>query len=710
MKMMKNLLSCFVAAAMLAAAVPAVAFAADNAALEQAIVSVKNKIQIPDEYTEFESSIYSENSESRYELTWTTKPSDYEDMKRISITANAHGDVISYYTNNRVNSDEIQFAKYTGAEMKDMAAAWLSSVNPGWMSQLPDDASQYPETGSVYSQMDSVSFRRMVNGLPFCGDSVRITVNNRTGEIVSMYADWTYLDTIPAADSAVSVKDAGAQFLQKSPMTLTYQQAGDSDNAVLVYTPKNTGLKLNGRTGEEFVPYVYRGVSGGGGSAAPMANESADMEAGKNAALSESEIANIQEVAGLLSEAELRARAEGLKGTGIEDARFMSCTYQNLVDWKDDAKTSEYRANLSYMTFDESTEKEEMHFSVTMDAVTGELLSYSSYPSNYDQKEAELSAKDALSKAEFFASGNAAEQFAKTKAEEQEEETPQKSDYYFTFVRHENDVPFDRNFISVSVDKNTGRICSFHKSWSKDMTFESPDGILSAERAGELLMEKAGMSLSYALAQNGEKAAVELMYQLNPETPYYIGAKTGDLLNYDGGAYDPAESKTVFPEDLDGHYAQTQVYALIESGVLTLDENETAFRPDEAINQKDLLAFVSGLKMGHIPYRAETDSLLSTARRYGIITESIDPDAIASREDGVVFIIRALGYDKVASLTGIFQTNFEDEDQITEGRNGYVALARGFGIIGGDENNCFQPQDNLTRGDAAIMIYNYMAK
>lgn len=45
MKMMKNLLSCFVAAAMLAAAVPAVAFAADNAALEQAIVSVKIKFK-----------------------------------------------------------------------------------------------------------------------------------------------------------------------------------------------------------------------------------------------------------------------------------------------------------------------------------------------------------------------------------------------------------------------------------------------------------------------------------------------------------------------------------------------------------------------------------------------------------------------------------------------------------------------------------------
>lgn len=708
MKMMKNLLSCFVASAMLAAAVPAVAFAADNAALEQAIVSVKNKIEIPAEYTEFESSIYSEDGETRYELTWTTKPNDYEDMKRISITANNHGDVISYHTNNRDNSNDVQFAKYNGAEMKDMAAAWLSGVNPGWMSQLPDDAAQYPETGSVYSQMDSVSFQRMVNGLAFCGDYVNVTVNNRTGEIISMYADWTYQDSIPAADSAVSAKDAGAQFLLQSPMTLSYQQSGASDSAVLVYAPKNASLKLNGRTNDEFVPYAYRGLAGG--SAAPMSNASADEEAAKDAGLSESEIANIQAVAGLLSEAELRARSEGLKGTGIEDARFMSCTYQNLVDWKDDAKTSEYRANLSYMTFDEETEEEEMHFSVTMDAVTGELLNYRSYPGTYDQKEAKLSAKDALSKAEAFASANAADQFAKTKAEEQEEEVPQKSDYYFTFVRHENDVPFDRHFISVSVDKNTGRICGFHKSWSKDMTFESPDGILSADRAGELLMEKAGMSLSYALTQNGDSAAVELMYQLNPETPYYIGAKTGDLLNYDGSAYDPAESKTVFPGDLDGHYAQTQVYALIESGVLTLEENETAFRPDEAITQKDLLAFVSGLKMGHIPYRAEADSILSTARRYGIINEPIDPDAIATREDGVVFIIRALGYDKVAGLTGIFQTNFADEDQITEGRNGYVALARGFGIIGGDENNCFQPQDNLTRGDAAIMIYNYMAK
>ena len=177
-----------------------------------------------------------------------------------------------------------------------------------------------------------------------------------------------------------------------------------------------------------------------------MSNASADEEAAKDAGLSESEIANIQEVAGLLSEAELRAKAEGLKGTGIEDARFMSCTYQNLVDWKDDAKTSEYRANLSYMTFDGETEEEEMHFSVTMDAVTGELLNYRSYPGTYDQKEAELSAKDALSKAEAFAAANAADQFAKTKAEEQEKEVPQKSDYYFTFVRHENDVPFDRDF------------------------------------------------------------------------------------------------------------------------------------------------------------------------------------------------------------------------------------------------------------------------
>ena len=95
---------------------------------------------------------------------------------------------------------------------------------------------------------------------------------------------------------------------------------------------------------------------------------------------------------------------------------------------------------------------------------------------------------------------------------------------------------------------------------------------------------------------------------------------------------------------------------------------------------------------------------------HGMISENIDPDSSASREDGAVFIIRALGYEKPAALTDIYRTNFSDEDLISPEKLGYVALARGFGIVSGDENNQFHPQDTLSRGDAAIMIYNYMAK
>ena len=41
---------------------------------------------------------------------------------------------------------------------------------------------------------------------------------------------------------------------------------------------------------------------------------------------------------------------------------------------------------------------------------------------------------------------------------------------------------------------------------------------------------------------------------------------------------------------------------------------------------------------------------------------------------------------------------------------GYVAIAKGLNIVGGDENGCFNPNSALTRADAAIMIYNYLAK
>ena len=61
-------------------------------------------------------------------------------------------------------------------------------------------------------------------------------------------------------------------------------------------------------------------------------------------------------------------------------------------------------------------------------------------------------------------------------------------------------------------------------------------------------------------------------------------------------------------------------------------------------------------------------------------------------------------------MSDIFEPAFSDDNQITPGYEGYVAIAKGFGIVNGSPGNLFEPQSELTRADAAIMIYNYLAR
>lgn len=709
---MKKWLAGITAALMLVSLVPSLGFAADDAALEQAILSAKSKIEVPAEYTEFESNIFTDElGNQEFHLTWSTKPEEYQDTKSMDITINSRGDVVSY-SHNQWNDSEMAFANYTGDALLQIAKDWLSGVNPGWMAELPDEAAEYPMVGSVRSDTDRVTFHRQVNGLDFCGNQVNISINNRTGEVTAMYSDWIYAESVPDPSIAISAEDAANIFLKNSPMELFYRSY-EENQAVLVYGPKDSSFAINAATGEEFAPFRYgylngSTASGGGGATAEEAAVANDK-----AALTEEELANIGEVAGLMSEADLRAKAESLENTGIDSAKFVSCNYRNLVSWEDDTKDSKYQAHLLYL---ENADQENEHrFEVVMDAMTGELLQYFSYDGSYDDDPAKITQAEADAYALAFAEAYAPETAGKIKIisenTEEEEEEPQTYDYSVALVRHENEIPYHQNYVSINVDKDTGRIKSFYKTWDKETVFEDPAGVLGEDRAGELLIEKVGMQLTYALAQNGTETipAMALKYTLDPEKPTYIGAKTGDLLTYSGDIYDPSESTVVYPEDLNGHYAQEQINTLIESGILQLKEGETSFRPDEAITQKELLAFVAGLKTGYIPCNQDAGSIMQTARRYGIIDDPIDPEALATREDGLVFIIRALNYDNVAKLSGIFTTGFADEDQITPGRIGYVALSKGFGIVGGDENGCFNPQATLTRADAAIMIYNYLA-
>ena len=81
------------------------------------------------------------------------------------------------------------------------------------------------------------------------------------------------------------------------------------------------------------------------------------------------------------------------------------------------------------------------------------------------------------------------------------------------------------------------------------------------------------------------------------------------------------------------------------------------------------------------------------------------PDQDAVREDIAVALVRLLGYDrsKKADLSVI--SKFRDDDDISPALRSYVALAVQTNLIKGDNKGYFRPQDEITRAEAASLIY-----
>ena len=105
------------------------------------------------------------------------------------------------------------------------------------------------------------------------------------------------------------------------------------------------------------------------------------------------------------------------------------------------------------------------------------------------------------------------------------------------------------------------------------------------------------------------------------------------------------------------------------------------------------------------------DNLYNYAYQLGILTKSERNDkAVLTRAATVKLILNAVGYGPVAQLQGIYRTKFVDDRSIPADCYGYVALAQGLGMVAGNNSNRFLPNSNATRAQAAVMLYNLMAR
>ena len=711
-KGIKKAISATAAAVMLFGIVPFSAFA--ETGLESAIIAAKNKISIPAECTEFDSSSSQDDNGVEYSLSWQTKRDEGDTQKTYSVRINDKGDVLSFHKweisnfpaqNNR----HMGFAKFSEDEAMRLAKEWLFSVNPNWKDEFPDEAITY--NSSLYGNSVDVRLGRVINGLDFCGDSVSVELNKETGDVESMSAQYTYASDIPSVDTAISAADAENKFFEASPMELKYIKV--DNKAILIYMPKNAYYELDGITGEEFKPFEYGYSSGGAGDSNGKSENAMDSAADTGKQLTDAELKNIEEVNGLLSTDELRKIAENIKNIGIEDLEFISGEYYldgyyPYTDTENETPKS-YKARLYYAPKN-NADKYYGNLSIELDAKDGSLENFSNYiyakDSDKQDNKTQISFDTANTKAkDFIKTYSSVIDNVKLSENAEDYNNDRDSEYYMDFERYENNIVFPENRIYITVDNKTGNIKTYYKVWDNNIEFESSDGIIGAEKAQTALSEKAKMTLSYDKTESDNKTVpkITLKYSLEHNGHYQINAKSGALLDYDGSEY--TSDELVLPTDISGHYAEKQIKKLFECGVLSLNKGEDTFRPNDNITVGELADMLNSTFIRPIPiYLLNADAKSNDSG-----TEDSN-NAITTRQDAAKAIIYAAGLEQAAKLRGIFTTGYYDEADINPEYLGSVALCRGMGVMSGDENNYFNPTATLSRADAAIIIYNYLSK
>jgi len=708
--------------------VPVQGFAAEeDQGLEKAIKAVKSKIDIPDSY-KFTSSYSMENGIKVWRLNWD---SGDELEGSISVRVNEKGTILSYNQYKPYNYQTGKFPKVSRQQAKENAESFINRVNPGLLESLMYIENYNP---SILEYAYYLEYVRLVNGIPYYDNNVNVRVDSDTGEVIRYYYNWSDDLDFPDPKGKIELTDAQKAYMENMGLKLVYMSALDNEklNIFAAYVPKydNYSYAIDAFTGERFklnerYDTYYAFADEVSAEKQALRKAAGDMGSG-GITITPEEQKEIEKIMKLKSLEEVEKIARGIDILGL--TTDMKLTYYSLSqNWTEKDRYSYY---LNFSNEASAKDRNVNYTNVTIDAVTGKVTSFYSYSTSREDKKPVDDAKAARAAVEKFLKEFAPDEFSQTEFDEEGWKiylrnigTEPISDYNFYFTRKVNGIPCQNNGISVSYDAVNQKVYAYSLEWL-DEEFPPIEGTAKPEDVYKVVFGQVGLELqykpTYPAVRDEEKVAgnddtkpvVKLVYVLKNDKPLIFDGFTGAVLDYSGKLY--KEVKPVEYTDIDNSYAKNQIMALAEYGIY-LDGAE--FRPNDIITQLDFfvllsktMGYYSSSPITNDSAKEEIDDLYNYLIREGVITkEEKKPDSTVRREDAVKYIINAMKYGEVAKLKGIFNCTFSDKDNITPELVGYVTIAQGFKIVSGD-NGKFNPQAELSRADAAIMIYNYLQR
>lgn len=675
--------------------------------LKNILSDVKQRFVVYDQDASFKYSLSLESGMNMYNLSWDgPKYSTY-------IKYGEDKNIYWYYSSNKEPSvySETRIKKLPGYEKKhaqDIALAFLQKA-------LPVEYKNFklkPDSGVLSSNMYSFEFSYTQNDILVDGIMTNVLVDASDGKIVSYSTSMDSSVKYDGISGTISKTEAKNAYKDELGMKLVYQSEYDYEkNKIeklnLVYIPNySSEYVIDAKTGKRI--NMSRVMDGGGYAGSSMLDKGSS-EAANPSNLTEQEIADIQSKADLVSLNEAKVKVQSYNIEALDSN--MTVESAQLYESKENTKSG-YVWSISYIG--NSFEK---RANVELDAKSLELIAFNSNNYSYSENEiTQLQIENAKQEAEKTLKKYANVEMKKTKLDELSVQNQLKSKnayIYMTYNRMENDVEFPENYIDITYDISNQKIISYRKNWY-DVKFPQAENVVSKDIIYDKIFKENDINLKYRISYNlSMKAVSNLVYEVNQED--YLKPLIFDALN---GKRIVSDIDTSKPElnynDIEKSKYKDEIKMLLSLGI---GFQGGELKPQTPIRQDELLYLISQT-FEYVPvplYKIETltqtqkKEIEDQLRYIGVLSENETMNAKQiTKEETVKYLVRALGYEKIASRSEIFKLGINDASEVSPSNIGYIAVSDVLNIIIKDQKNNVNPKKETSREEALKMIYNYL--
>ena len=670
---------------------------ADNAnseALASAITTVKQRVDIPEELSEFEYNVSNGNLKQIFSLTWHT-PGKSAEYKSITVDI-CGGLILSYYSTDSWQRADTKLAKLSGDQLYKKAVAQVKKLDPTISSVLSVDR----DSLSISTNNTRASFNivRMKNGVPVKNDRGYISVDKDTGKLLSFDLNWHVNASFKDNKSAISENAAKKKYAEMIGLIPQYEFDYDWETNVitprLVYVQSDYG-EINAFTGKKSdfdADGYYDDASAdveteeadndkgnpntGGGDFTPeeQLEINKDLPYGNKSAIIQLLKDNqwLSYFDGMdVSSSELYKVTTNGKNVYIYSASLTDEQWSEVIE--DPVESMEECCSMEASIDTVITSSIWHNIDITVNAETGEILTYNFY--QYGDNSRDYVDSYNMEKADQLAATIAAS-FAGDKYNEFQDYssysdswTTNKKTYYsgssHSWTRYANDIRVSGDRINIRFDKDM-TLTRYNINYT-DVALPKPTGMLTADQAMEKFWENNDLDLYYLAKVHKKKTQTVLVYGCSNSV--YVDAFTGEPV------YTWAMRKG--KNDLSG------------------------------ITDKEILKMAQKLD-DHGVLISENKFSENDATTYGVLYDLLglydqpdQADRKITHSAALIAFTRSVTSDKVAKIKGIYKSPFSDISDDNP-RVGYYAIAYGMGAF---TEKKLDPTAYFTYGDMIKMVY-----